>query len=52
MRQWIMQPGSLLTHYESVRVAGVTVLGFIALLITILALLYTTAASALGMYMF
>ncbi len=48
MRNWIMQPGSLLTHYETVRFAALTFLGVIALTVTILATLYTTAASALG----
>jgi hypothetical protein len=47
MRSWILQPGTLLTHWESVRYAGVTVLGFISLLAAILALLYVTAANAL-----
>jgi hypothetical protein len=36
-----------ITHWESVRYAGVTVLGIIALLATILAMLYVTAAQAL-----
>jgi hypothetical protein len=47
MRSWILQPGTLFTHWESVRYAGVTVLGIIALLATILAMLYVTAANAL-----
>jgi hypothetical protein len=47
MRSWILQPGTLFTHWESVRYAGVTVLGIIALLATILAMLYVTAAQAL-----
>jgi hypothetical protein len=48
MRNWIMQPGSIVTHYETVRFAALTVLGAIALTVAILATLYTTAASALG----
>lgn len=47
MRSWILQPGTLVTHWESVRYAGVSVLGITALLSTILALLYVTAANAL-----
>lgn len=47
MRSWILQPGTLVTHWESVRYAGVTVLGITSLLSTILALLYVTAANAL-----
>jgi hypothetical protein len=48
MRNWIMQPGSILTHYETVRFAALTFLGVIALTVAILATLYTTAATALG----
>jgi hypothetical protein len=47
MRSWILQPGTLFTHWESVRYAGVTLLGFVSLLAAILALLYVTAANAL-----
>lgn len=47
MRSWILQPGTLVTHWESVRYAGVTVLGITSLISTILALLYVTAANAL-----
>lgn len=32
MRSWVMQPGTLITHWESVRYAAVTYLGAIALL--------------------
>lgn len=47
MRSWILQPGTLITHWEGVRYAGVTVLGVISLLSAILAMLYVTAANAL-----
>ena len=47
MRSWILQPGTMITHYEGVRYAGVTVLGGISLLSAILAMLYVTAANAL-----
>lgn len=47
MRTWIMQPGTMLTNWESVRYAGITVLGVISLLATVAAILYTSAATAL-----
>jgi hypothetical protein len=47
MRSWILQPGTLITHWEGVRYAGVTVLGVLSLLSAILAMLYVTAANAL-----
>lgn len=46
MRSWILQPGTLITHWESVRYAGVSILGILSLLAAILALLYVTAANA------
>ena len=49
MRVWIMQPGLMVTRWESVRYAIVTVLGVVALVSAIVAMLYTTAADALGM---
>jgi hypothetical protein len=47
MRNWVMQPGSILVHYESVKYAALTFLGALALAVAILASLYSTAASAL-----
>ncbi|GAB7359653.1 hypothetical protein MBLNU230_g6832t1 [Neophaeotheca triangularis] len=47
MRTWIMQPGSLFTNFESVRYAGLSLLGLIALSSTLTAMLYTTASNAL-----
>ncbi|KAK2761642.1 hypothetical protein FQN54_001470 [Arachnomyces sp. PD_36] len=47
MRAWIMQPGTLITHWETVRYAAFTALGVIALIATFVAMLYTTAADAL-----
>ncbi|KAI9665720.1 MAG: hypothetical protein M1821_003654 [Bathelium mastoideum] len=47
MRVWIMQPGLMVTRWESVRYAVVTVLGVAALISAIVAMLYTTAADAL-----
>lgn len=47
MRTWIMQPGSLIVHWETVRYSALTVLGVITLTATLVAMLYTTAAEAL-----
>ncbi|KAL9089112.1 MAG: hypothetical protein Q9165_005925 [Trypethelium subeluteriae] len=47
MRVWIMQPGLMVTRWESVRYAVVSVLGVAALLSAIVAMLYTSAADAL-----
>lgn len=46
MRTWILQPGTLITHWESVWYAGFTTLGIMSLLATLLATLYVTAANA------
>lgn len=48
MRAWIMQPGTLITHWEAARYAAFTTLGVMALTATLIAMLYTTAADALG----
>jgi hypothetical protein len=48
MRAWIMQPGSMLVHWETLRYSALTFLGLIALIATFVAMLYTTAAEALG----
>lgn len=47
MRQWVMQPGTMLTNWQSVKYAGVSLLGVICLLAAIMAILYTSAATAL-----
>ncbi|KAI9933750.1 hypothetical protein ASPWEDRAFT_168024 [Aspergillus wentii DTO 134E9] len=47
MRAWIMQPGSLIVHWETLRYSGLTFLGAITLTATLVAMLYTTAAEAL-----
>ena len=47
MRNWIVQPGTMFTHWETVRYAALSVLGVVALLATVLAFLYTSAATAL-----
>ncbi|KAA8641796.1 uncharacterized protein ATNIH1004_010735 [Aspergillus tanneri] len=48
MRSWIMQPGALIVHWETLRYSAATVLGAITLTATVVAMLYTTAAEALG----
>ena len=47
MRSWVVQPGTMLAHWESVRYAAVTYLGAIALVAAVMAMLYTTASDAL-----
>ncbi|KAJ5698523.1 hypothetical protein N7462_000528 [Penicillium macrosclerotiorum] len=47
MRAWIMQPGSMIVHWETLRHSALTFLGLIALIATLVAMLYTTAAEAL-----
>lgn len=48
MRAWIMQPGSMIVHWETLRHSALTFLGLIALTASLVAMLYTTAAEALG----
>lgn len=48
MRTWVMQPGTLLTHFKTVRYAGFTILGLLTLIAALAAVLYTTASDALG----
>lgn len=47
MRQWVMQPGTMITHWETVRYAALTFLGLIALSGALIAMLYTTASESL-----
>ena len=47
MRTWVMQPGTLITHRETVRYAAWSILGAIALTTALMAMLYTTASDAL-----
>jgi hypothetical protein len=47
MRQWIMQPGTLITHWETVRYAALSFLGAVALTAAFVAMFYVTAAEAL-----
>lgn len=52
LRSWVVQPGTLITHWESVRYGGSTILGGIALFATISSTIYTTASDALGIASF
>ncbi|PYH40791.1 uncharacterized protein BP01DRAFT_307375 [Aspergillus saccharolyticus JOP 1030-1] len=47
LRMWITQPGSLFMQWENLRYSGGTLLGAIALIATLVSILYTTAAEAL-----
>lgn len=47
MRNWVLQPGTMFTHPESIRYGLLSVLGILSLVATIVATLYTTAAQAL-----
>ena len=47
MRSWILQPGTIIAHWESVQYAAATYLGAIALIAALMAMLYTTASDAL-----
>ncbi|KAI9669243.1 MAG: hypothetical protein M1829_005120 [Trizodia sp. TS-e1964] len=49
MRSWIMQPGTLITHWETVRYAGLSLLGAVSLTVAFISIFYTTASDALGM---
>ena len=48
LRSWVVQPGTLITHWESVRYGGTTLLGGIAIFAAISSTTYTTASDALG----
>jgi hypothetical protein len=47
MRNWIMQPGTMFSKWESIRYAGGTLLGLLTVVAALLAMLYTSAAAAL-----
>lgn len=48
MRSWIMQPGTIFTHWETLRYSALTFIGILTLTGTLTAMLYTTASDALG----
>ncbi|KAJ8105406.1 hypothetical protein OPT61_g10198 [Boeremia exigua] len=47
MWRWVVQPGTLITHWETAKYAGLSFLGLLSLLSAILATLYAPAATAL-----
>ncbi|KAI1465945.1 uncharacterized protein F4812DRAFT_435205 [Daldinia caldariorum] len=47
MRNWVIQPGSLLTYWAGVPHAAMTLLGVVSLLATLCSLFYTTASDAM-----
>jgi hypothetical protein len=48
MSRWVVQPGTLLTHYETAYYAGFSFLGILSLVSTVLATCYSSAAATLG----
>lgn len=47
MRTWVIQPGFMITHWQYLQHAAITILGTIALTAAFVAMLYTTASDAL-----
>ncbi|OLN81137.1 hypothetical protein CCHL11_09535 [Colletotrichum chlorophyti] len=47
MRSWVIQPGFLITHWETLPYAGITTLGILSLVATVASAFYTTASDAL-----
>ncbi|GJC98039.1 hypothetical protein ColKHC_06865 [Colletotrichum higginsianum] len=47
MRNWVIQPGFLITHSETLPYAGMTLLGVVSLIATVASTLYTTASDAM-----
>lgn len=47
MRGWVVQPGTMFSRWDSLRYAGLTGLGVLSIMAAILAMLYTSAATAL-----
>ncbi|KAI1350841.1 hypothetical protein F5Y01DRAFT_137005 [Xylaria sp. FL0043] len=47
MRNWVIQPGSLITHWNGIPYAATTFLGALTLSATICSLFYTTASDAM-----
>ncbi|KAF2792545.1 hypothetical protein K505DRAFT_307491 [Melanomma pulvis-pyrius CBS 109.77] len=47
MWRWVVQPGTLIVHWQIAKYAGITVLGLLSLLSAVLATLYAPAATAL-----
>lgn len=47
MRNWIIQPGFMITHFETLQHAGLTFLGILTLINTFGTMFYTTASDSL-----
>jgi hypothetical protein len=47
MRNWVIQPGSLFTHWDNIPQAAGTFLGVLTLLATLCGIFYTTASDAM-----
>ncbi|KAJ3564673.1 hypothetical protein NPX13_g7764 [Xylaria arbuscula] len=47
MRNWVIQPGSMITHWDGIPVAATTFLGALTLSASFCALFYTTASDAM-----
>ncbi len=47
MRTWVIQPGFMVTHWQTLKHVGVTLLGVITLTAAFVAMFYTTASDAL-----
>jgi hypothetical protein len=47
MWRWVVQPGTLITHFETAKYAGLSLLGIASLVSAVLATLYSSAATAL-----
>lgn len=47
MRNWVIQPGSLLTYWEGIPSAATTLLGVLTLSATLCSMFYTTASDAM-----
>lgn len=47
MRSWVIQPGSMITHFHNLQHAGLSFLGAITLTAAFVAMFYTTASDAL-----
>lgn len=50
VRTWVQQPGSMITDWKTVRYAAPSWLGLMAICVTCLAMLYTSASDALSEY--
>jgi hypothetical protein len=47
MRSWVIQPGSMITHWQNLQYAGLSILGVITLTAALVAMFYTTASETL-----